>query len=197
MPASQLWWSTLTILKQKSPMNEAEKSDSCSINTPPPPVLPHPLSLPGGWGVGDRHLVHTKFFGYGSLCCCVGDCVVRHCHLYPLYSLQDILLTFDEMELDSTTMFTAGKWVPKDLLAPAKPSTNRAKPPPKSAAQSIPVERGEHVQDFKVKWSRTKQFTPSRSRSRSQYIGSLLNASYAECFRFAVQFLCLKVCVRW
>ena len=32
-----------------------------------------------------------------------------------------------------------------------------AKPPPKSDAQSIPVESGEHVQEFKVKWSRTKK----------------------------------------
>ena len=31
------------------------------------------------------------------------------------------------------------------------------KPPPKSAAQSIPVESGEHVQEFKVKWSMTKK----------------------------------------
>ena len=34
----------------------------------------------------------------------------------------------------------------------------RAKPPPKGAIQSIPVESGEHVQEFKVKWSRTKKF---------------------------------------
>ena len=32
-----------------------------------------------------------------------------------------------------------------------------AQPPPKSAAQSIPVESVEHVQEFKVKWSRTKK----------------------------------------
>ena len=32
-----------------------------------------------------------------------------------------------------------------------------AQPPPKSAAQSIPVESGEHVQEFKVKWSRNKK----------------------------------------
>ena len=32
-----------------------------------------------------------------------------------------------------------------------------AKPPPKSAAQSILVESGEHVQEFKVKWSMTKK----------------------------------------
>ena len=50
------------------------------------------------------------------------------------------------------------KWVPKNLLVPAKPPTKKAKPPPKSAAQSIPVESGEHVQEFKVKWSRTKKF---------------------------------------
>ena len=41
---------------------------------------------------------------------------------------------------------------------PAKPPTKRAKPPPKSAAHSIPVESGGHVQEFKVKWSRTKKF---------------------------------------
>ena len=46
--------------------------------------------------------------GCGSLCCCVGDCVVGHCHLYPLHSWQDILLTFAEMELDSTAMFPSG-----------------------------------------------------------------------------------------
>ena len=51
-----------------------------------------------------------------------------------------------------------GKRVPKHLLAPAKPSTKKAKPPPKSAAQSIPVESGEHVQEFKVQWSSTKKF---------------------------------------
>ena len=33
---------------------------------------------------------------------------MRHCHLYPLYSWQDMLLTFAEMELDSTAMFTPG-----------------------------------------------------------------------------------------
>ena len=145
----------------------------------------------------------NRIFRCGSLCCCVGDCVVGHCHLYPLHSWRDILLIFAEMELDSTTMFPPGtnvtdddsdlnsdtegvwvksargvwgmghsfgnklyftrdipegKWVPKNLLALAKPPTKKAKPPPKSAAQSIPVESGEHVQEFKVKWSRTKKF---------------------------------------
>ena len=60
---------------------------------PPPLVLPHPLSFPRGGG--GRHLVNTKFF-VTSHCVGVGDSVVRHCHLYPLYSWQDIL------ELDST-----------------------------------------------------------------------------------------------
>ena len=40
-----------------------------------------------------------------------------------------------------------------------------------------------------------RNFTPSRSRSRSPYIGSLLNASHAEFFRFMLQFLCLQACV--
>ena len=33
---------------------------------------------------------------------------MRHCHLYPLYSWQDILLTSAEMELDSTTVLIPG-----------------------------------------------------------------------------------------
>jgi len=186
------------------------------MGIPPPLSFPTPCRSPGR---GGPSLGQPKIFRCGSLCCCVGDCVVGHCHLYPLHSWQDILLTFAEMELDSTTMFpplTAesdvssliwaeelpdvptteddsdlssdteivwvksasgvwgmghsfgnklyftrdipeGKWVPKNLLAPAKPPTKKAKPPPKSAAQSIPVESGEHVQEFKVKWSRTKK----------------------------------------
>ena len=59
---------------------------------------------------------------------------------------------------DRTRDIPEGRWVPKDLLAPAKPPTKRAKPPPNSAAQSILMESGEHVQEFKVKWSRTKKF---------------------------------------
>ena len=38
----------------------------------------------------------------------------------------------------------------------------RAKPWPKGAVQSIPVESGEHLQEFKVKWSRTKKFFTER-----------------------------------
>ena len=55
-------------------------------------------------GVFQHPLGQPKIFRCGSLCCCVGDCVVGHCHLYPLHSWQDILLTFAEIELDSTTM---------------------------------------------------------------------------------------------
>ena len=40
-----------------------------------------------------------------------------------------------------------------------------------------------------------ENFTPSWSRSRSPYIGSPLNVSYAEFFRFMLQFLCLQMCV--
>ena len=69
------------------------------VSIPSPPlVIPR-----GGPSLGQ-----PKNFRCGSLCCCVGDCVVGHCHLYPLHSWQDILLTFAEMELDSTTMFPPG-----------------------------------------------------------------------------------------
>ena len=79
---------------------------TAQILTPPPRVLPHPMSFPRGGG-GPSLGQHNNFC-CSSLCCCVGDCVVRHCHLYPLYSWQDILLTFAEMELNSTAMFTPG-----------------------------------------------------------------------------------------
>ena len=51
------------------------------------------------------------------------------------------------------------KWVPKHLLAPVsvKPPAKIAKPPPESAARSTPVRSGEHVQECKVKWARTKK----------------------------------------
>ena len=45
---------------------------------------------------------------YHRVCCCLGDYVVRQCHLFPLYPWQDIWLIFAEMELDSTTMFVHG-----------------------------------------------------------------------------------------
>ena len=61
-----------------------------------------PLVVPGGGGVGNRHLRNPKFS------------VAAHC-------------------------------------------VDVAKPPPKSAAPSIPVESGEHVQEFKVKWSKIKK----------------------------------------
>ena len=74
------------------------------ILSPPPLVVPHPLSFPGGGG----GLGQPKIFRCGSLCCSVGDCGVGYCHLNPLHSWQDILLIFAEMELDSTTMFPPG-----------------------------------------------------------------------------------------
>ena len=76
----------------------------CSEYLPPPPCRSPPLVVPRGGG----SLGQPKIFRCGSLCCCEGDCVVGHCHLYPLHSWQDILLTFAEMELDSTTMFPPG-----------------------------------------------------------------------------------------
>ena len=75
--------------------------------TPPPPCRSPPLVVPRGGG-GGPSLGQPKIFRCGSLCCCVSDCVVGHYHLHPLHSWQDILLTFAEMELDTTTMFPPG-----------------------------------------------------------------------------------------
>ena len=113
----------------------------------PPRAVPHPLSFPRGGG-GGPSLGQPKIFRCGSLCCCVGGCVVGHYHLHPLHSWQDILLTFGEVELDNTTMF-----------------------PPGTSVMFI------------------------RSTGEPPYIGSPLNASYAECFRFMLQVLCLQMCV--
>ena len=92
--------------------NQWRCSGCCSrsppvTRSPPPPLsFPTPCRSPGGGG--GPSLGQPKNFRCGSLCCCVGDCVVGHCHLYPLHSWRDILLTFAEMELDSTTMFPLG-----------------------------------------------------------------------------------------
>ena len=45
--------------------------------------------------------------------------------------------------------------MPQPCLPPGP--AKRAKPPPKGADESIPVESGEHAQEFKVKWSRAKK----------------------------------------
>ena len=75
---------------------------------PPPPCRSPPLVVPRG-GAGGPSLGQPKIFRYGSLCCCVGDCVVGYCHLYPLYSWQDILLTFAEWNLTAQPCFSLGQ----------------------------------------------------------------------------------------
>ena len=74
------------------------------------------------------------------------DCVGKDCLWYVEFGAQFWGISED-------------KWVPKGLLPPvaAKPPTKRAKPRPKGAAQSIPVHSGDHVPEFKVQWSRTKE----------------------------------------
>ena len=85
-------------------------TESIHFAYPHPPVsFPTPCrSRGGGGGTRGPSLGQPKIFRCGSLCCCVGGCVVGHYHLHPLHSWQDILLTFAEMELDSTTMFPPG-----------------------------------------------------------------------------------------
>ena len=80
----------------------------CPPFLPPPPLsFPTPCRSPGG--AGGPSLGQPKIFRYGSLCCCVGDCVVGYCHLYPLYSWQDILLTFAEWNLTAQPCFSLGQ----------------------------------------------------------------------------------------
>ena len=69
-------------------------------------------------------------------------------------------------------------------------------------ATCIPCTHGGTFCLLSLKWNLTaqpgagpKNFTPSRSRSRSPYIGCPLNVSYADIFRFMLQFLCLQMCV--
>ena len=84
----------------------AEEGRSSSPLYPPPLVVPHPLSFPGGGGGAVTW--STQNFSLRLFVLLLGDCVVGHYHLHPLHSWQDILLTFAEMELDSTNMFPPG-----------------------------------------------------------------------------------------
>ena len=179
-------------------------------------------------------------FRCGSLCCCVGDCVVGHCHLYPLHSWQDILLTFAEMELDSTTMFPPGTnvtdddsdlnsdtgvvWVksargvwgmghsfgnklffqgtfpkgngfPKICLRLPSLLPGGQNHHPRVLPKAFQWKVESMCKSSKSSGAGPRKFTPSRSRSRSPYIGSPLNVSYAKFFRFMLQCLCLQMCV--
>ena len=119
-----------------------------SVYPPPPMSSPPPCPSPGGGG--NRHFKHPKKNRALWLICAVRcpTAIVAH----PLYSFGG--------KLYFTRDIPEEKWIPKDLLAPvsAKPPAKRAKPAPKGAAQPIPVHGGEHVQEFKVKWTRSKKF---------------------------------------
>ena len=119
-------------------------------------LYPPPLVLPGR-GVGGPSLGQHKIFCCGSPCCCVGDCVVRHC--------QD---SYQKGQTTTQELPKAFQWKVVSMFRSSRSSG-----------------------------AGTRNLTPSWSRSRSQYIGSPLNASYAVFFRFAVQFLCLCVAVRF
>ena len=100
-------------MKLVKPLRKAKKEKTLKTITvddrvakyPPPPLsFPTPCRSPGG--AGGPSLGQPKIFRYGSLCCCVGDCVVGYCHLYPLYSWQDILLIFAEWNLTAQPCFS-------------------------------------------------------------------------------------------
>ena len=88
-------------------MSVTQPEAGVQVHTLPPPlVVPHPLSFPGGGG--GTVTWSTQNFSLRLIVLLLGDCVVGHYHLHPLQSWQDILLTVAEMELDSTTMFPPG-----------------------------------------------------------------------------------------
>ena len=122
-------------------------------------------------------------------------------NLYPLYSWQDVLLTFAEIELDSTTMFAPGTNVMfirstgEPVLAQVVGHLEHG-----DAYRCISYERdGKTVLRDRAsvrRLSLPRNFTPSWSRSRSPY--SPLNTSYAEFFRFMLQLLVpANLCVWW
>ena len=73
-----------------------------------PPPMSFPTPCPSVREGGGRHLVNRNFCVAAHYVVVWVTVLWGHCHLYPLYSWQDILLTFTEMELDSTTMFPPG-----------------------------------------------------------------------------------------
>ena len=88
-----------------------------------------------------------------------------------------------------------GKWVPKDLLAPASLLLRRQNYHPRVLPKAFQWKVVSICKSSRSSGAGPRNFTPIPSRSRSPYIGSLLNASHAEFFRFMLQFLCLQVCV--
>ena len=88
---------------------ELGSAGALHLQYPPPPPLSFPTPCRSPGGAGGPSLGQPKIFRYGSLCCCVGDCVVGYCHLYPLYSWQDILLIFAEWNLTAQPCFSLGQ----------------------------------------------------------------------------------------
>ena len=85
----------------------SEKGDLFAVLEYPPPLsFPTHCRSPGGGGAS---LGQPKIFRCGSLCCFVRDCVAGYCHLYSLYSWQDILLTFAEWNLTTKPFFSLGQ----------------------------------------------------------------------------------------
>ena len=87
-------------------MCHAQATALSQLQYPPPLSFPTPCRSPGGGG--GTVTSSTQNFSLRLIVLLLGDCVVGHYHLHPLHSWQDILLTFAEMELDSTTMFPPG-----------------------------------------------------------------------------------------
>ena len=114
--------------------------------------FPTPCPSPGGgWGPS---LGQPKFFCCGSLCCCGA------LPLVSLVLMAGHLLTFTEMDLDSTTMFPPGTNV-MFIRSTGEPVLAQV------------IGHSEH----------------------SDALMSAMARSYAEFFRFMLQFRCLQVCV--
>ena len=154
---------------------------------PPPSCRSPPFVVPRGGGV-DCHLVNPKFF-VAAHCVVVwvtvlwGTATCIPCTHGRTCSLS--LKGHSRREMGSQKSACACQASYQE----GKTTTQECCPKHSSGKwRACARVQGEVEQD-------QENFTPSRSRSRSPYIGSPLNAFYAECFRFMLQFLCLQMCV--
>ena len=111
--------------------------------------------------------IDTPFMSMKARQCCMTMhlSIVSHCHVFTPHPAPP-MLRFHHLTRqsntppqtlptkDSTSLFDG----PLCTTVSVKPPAKRAKPPPKGAAQSIPVQSSNHVEECKLKWTMTKNW---------------------------------------